>query len=275
MRTPEIILDTEQNHVLVAVLPSPKDLALALQAGWYRIPLATAPPLIREGKATHIAFYQPLAFGEDRYTVRWYSAITSLAVRKRIEILPLEVHDPNAQKEYYVVGCAAMRQLDQPIRSKRPRRSVFFPTTLKRLFNATDINHLFNDSPLENLLWSAFIEADIPGERQFDVRIGKHWFKLDFAIFCKAMNLAIECDGDEYHMTNAGVERDKWRRNLLSAYGWQVIQLTSSKLRYEMPESLSIVREAINRYGGLQDPDSDGGFRYTHDPEDPQPRLFD
>lgn len=38
----EIILDTEKNNVLVAYLPSPKDLALALGQDWYRIPVAHA-----------------------------------------------------------------------------------------------------------------------------------------------------------------------------------------------------------------------------------------
>ncbi|MBK9196680.1 MAG: DUF559 domain-containing protein [Flavobacteriales bacterium] len=250
----EVVLDTEENTVLVAYVPTPKDFAIARLQGWYRIPVDHAPNMLRRGKLTHIAFYHPAAFGEERYTIRWYSPVTSLKVRRRVDILPQESLHPNAQKEYYVVGCAEMRELPSVIRSRRPRRPIFIPTTYRKLQTATDINHLFNDSPLENLLWQELNKADIPTERQFDVRAGDRWFKLDFAVFCKTANLGIECDGDRYHMQPEAVEKDKWRTNLLASVGWHMLQLTSSKLRNEMPLSLSMVRESINRYGGLRDP---------------------
>lgn len=271
----EIILDTEKNNVLVAYLPSPKDLAIALGQGWYRIPVAHAPAILTSGKATHIAFYQPRAFGDDRYTVRWYSPITSLVIRKRSELLPGEALHPHAQQDYYAVGCGSMQQLPAPIPCKRPRRIIFFPTTLKKLFTAKDINQLFNDSPLENLLWQALKEADIPAERQFDVRVGARWFKLDFAVFCKTMNIDIECDGEAHQRSAVEVEKDKQRGNLLAAEGWNVLRFTGTVLRNELGPAMSMVHDAINRYGGLADPDSDGGFRYTKGPDDPQPRLFE
>lgn len=271
----EIVLDTEKNHVLVALLPSPKDLAIARTEGWYRIPAHKAPVLIREGRATHIAFYQPKDFGDERYLIRWYSPITSAVIRKRIEVLPNEPLNPNAQTDYYIIGCADMQQLAQPIPSVRPRRVVFFPTTLKKLFTATDINHLFNDSPLETLLWNELVKSGIPCERQFDVRVNERWFKLDFAIFCKVLNLDIECDGDSYHMDPEAVRKDKWRRNLLATKNWQVLPFTTSHLKDNMTGSVNMVHDAINRYGGLADHHADGGYRYTAGPDDPRPRLFD
>ena len=270
----EIILYTEKNNVLVSYLPSPKDLALALEHGWYRIPMVHAPPILTAGKATHIAFYQPKSFGDDRYMVRWYSPITSLVVRKRIELLPDEALHPDAQKDYYMVGCGTLQQLPAPIPSRIPRRNIFFPTTLKRLFTATDINQLFNDSPLENLLWHALLKADIPAERQFDIRVENRWYKLDFAVFCKTANLDIECDGEAHQRSADEVEKDKRRSNLLAAEGWNVLRFTATVLRDELDNALGMVHDTINRYGGLADPGADGGFRYTKGPDDPQPRLF-
>ncbi|MCB0758942.1 MAG: DUF559 domain-containing protein [Flavobacteriales bacterium] len=271
----EVILDTEENNVLAAYLPSTKDLAIALEHGWYRIPALHAPPIIRDGKATHIAFYQPKAFDDDRYMVRWYAPITGLVIRKRSEILPDEPLHPHATKDYYVVGCAGMQQLAKAIPSKIPRRAIFFPTTLEKLFTATDINHLFNDSHLETLLWNEMLKADVPSERQFDIRAGGQWFKLDFAVFCKTANIDIECDGDTHQRSAGAVEKDKRRSNLLASAGWNVLRFTRSVLRTEMESAMSMVHDTINRYGGLIDPDSDGGFRYTSGPDDPQPRLFD
>jgi hypothetical protein len=38
---------------------------------------------------------------------------------------------------------------------------------------------------------------------------------------------------------------------------------------------MGIYSAAINHYGGLAALDSEGGYRYTQGPGDPQPRLFD
>ena len=271
----ELVLDTEENHVLVALLPSAKDLLVAQQQGWYRMPVTErSPQLLKTGKATHIAFYQPASFGEDRYTVRWYSPVTSLSIKKRIEFLPEESHHLRAAKDYYVIGCDQLQELPQPIRSKRPRRVIAFPTTLKRLFTSADINQLFNDSPLETALWKELEQASIPAERQWDVRAGDRWFKLDFAVFCLRMNINIECDGDSHHRAPEAVERDKWRSNLLAAEGWSVMRFTTNMIRHSMPASMNMVHDAINRYGGLLDPDDPNGPRYSQGPDDVQPRLF-
>lgn len=270
----EVVLDTEENTVLVAYMPTPKDLAIARTQGWYRIPVTHAPPIITQGKATHIAFYQPSSFGDDRYRVRWYSPISSLAIRSRLDVLPTEIHHPSAQKQYYVVGCSQLQELPVPIRSRRPRRPIFFPTTLKKLMTATDINHLFNDSPLENLLWSELLKADIPAERQFDIKVGRYWLKLDFALFCKTRKIDVECDSDTHHLSQAAVEKDKWRSNMLAREGWNVLRFTSSMLRKEMRASMSMVAETVSRYGGIESPGAEGGYRYPLGPDD-APRLFD
>ena len=267
-------LDTEENTVLVAFMPSPKDMALAHTRGWYRLPAEHAPHVLTSGKLSHIAFYQPQSFGEERSLVRWYSPVTSLVLRRRIEVLPEEPHHPNAQRQYYIIGCANMQELPVPIRCHRPRRVVFIPTTYRKLVTATDINHLFNDSPLENLLSYELYRASIPTERQLDVKVGTRWFRLDFAVFCKTGNIGLECDGDEHHMHPDAVDHDKQRANLLATIGWRILHFTRSKLYGEMPATLGMVRDVINHYGGLQDPNADGGFRYAHGPDDGQPRLF-
>lgn len=41
-----------------------------------------------------------------------------------------------------------------------------------------------------------------------------------------------------------------------------------------MPTTLGMVRDTINHQGGHQDPKADGGYRYTHGPNDGPPRLF-
>jgi|GEM_PF-2250069 len=99
----DIILDTDRDHVLVALMPSPKDMDIARTKGWYRMPVTQrSPAVVRDGTATAIAFYQPGSFGDDRYVIRWYSQITSTVIRKRIEVLPNEALDPNAQRDHTI-----------------------------------------------------------------------------------------------------------------------------------------------------------------------------
>ena len=47
--------------ILVAVMPSPRDLEIARVLGWYRIPFRYAPKIVY---VDYIAFYQPSVFGE-------------------------------------------------------------------------------------------------------------------------------------------------------------------------------------------------------------------
>ncbi|MBK6629499.1 MAG: hypothetical protein IPG35_18245 [Flavobacteriales bacterium] len=75
--------------------------------------------------------------------------------------------------------------LPNPIHSRKPRRLLFVPTTLAKLVTAPEINFLFNDSPLENLLWTRLMDLGIPSERQYEVVVGPARPKLDIAVFCK------------------------------------------------------------------------------------------
>lgn len=235
-------------------MPSAADWMLAREKGIYRIPVRSAPELVRSGRITHIAFYFPVTFGADGCTVRWFAPIDSLVVRKRREILPDLSNDPKAETDYYVIGCKDVQELPRVIPSRKPRRLLFIPTTLDKLMSAPEINFLFNDSRLEELMWAELLRAGIPAERQFDVTVGSLRFKLDFAVFCKARNIDIECDGDQYHMTPEAVERDKRRSNALTSHGWADLHFTTKALTQSMPTTMSLVSEAINRYGGVARP---------------------
>ena len=48
-----------QALVLVAFIPTPRDLEIARVLGWYRIPLRSAPKVIA---VDYLAFYQPASF---------------------------------------------------------------------------------------------------------------------------------------------------------------------------------------------------------------------
>lgn len=52
--------------ILVAFMPSPRDLEVARVLGWYRIPLRTAPKVVA---VDYLAFYQPASFGARKWLI--------------------------------------------------------------------------------------------------------------------------------------------------------------------------------------------------------------
>jgi very-short-patch-repair endonuclease len=89
----------------------------------------------------------------------------------------------------------------------------------------------------------------IPSKSQYEVTVCQGRYKLDFAVFCKDHNLAIECDGDAHHMRRSAVERDKKRSNTLNSRGWSVLHFTTKELTTNMPATMQIIRDAIAQYG--------------------------
>ncbi len=242
------------NTALVAVVPSRRDWNMVRALGWYRIPVRTAPAMVKDGSITHLAFYFPSEFGEEKQSIRWYAPVEGITLKKRLELMPDEPQHRNADQEYYVLAVPGLRPLPNPIFSRKPRRLLFVPTTLAKLMTAPEINFLFNDSPLENLLWTRLMEVGIPSERQYEVVAGPARFKLDFAVFCKDRSIGLECDGDTTHMRRSAVENDKRRSNLLQSLGWSMLHFTTKEITTNMEATLSVVQDSIVQYGGLWHP---------------------
>jgi hypothetical protein len=73
------------SSVLIAVMNSPRDLALAREQHWYRIPQKTAPKFF---PPDFVAFYCTRPFGADAFSVRWYAQVRGHELLARRELLP-------------------------------------------------------------------------------------------------------------------------------------------------------------------------------------------
>lgn len=250
------------NNTLVALLPSVADFHIAQQEHWYRIPRRnkSLPRVLTEGRLKFLAFYHPQAFGKDwQYTIRFVAEVKDVSIVKRKDLLPPPEGEGNtadlkwlqkAEEEYYKIEIGPLRELPQPIYSRKWRRIVFIETTENRLFNAEEINDLFYTNSLEERLYEALKEAHIPAERQFHVEIQRQHCFLDFAVFCKNGKINIECDGG-YHNHMPAVDEDRGRNNLLQSAGWSVLRFSEDDVRYHMEKSLKIVRETIVHCGEM------------------------
>lgn len=143
----------EPVRVLVAVMNNPRDLRIAREEGWYRIPLQRAP---RQVAADYLALYQTAAFETERWAINYVAPIKRYHVARRRELLPAEADHPRASDRYYKVEIGPLRKLPAPVPSRRLRRITFIPTTLDRLLAARDVNELWPGGVSEDVLWSEF-----------------------------------------------------------------------------------------------------------------------
>jgi hypothetical protein len=186
-----------RGEALVAILRTHQDFAIAREQGWYRIPVDSAQRILRDRWPPEwLAFYQTKTFGGQAYAVNYASIITGIDTMQRRELFPDDPDDERSERLYYRISFDRLKPLPAPIPSRRLRRIVFIPTTFAKLQTATEINDLFDDSPLENEVWTALKERSIPAERQEPVWVDAKRYYLDFAIYCARGRLDVETDGD-------------------------------------------------------------------------------
>ncbi len=71
---------------------------------------------------------------------------------KRIELFPGEEGHNKSDKDYFKLSLGELTKLPKAILSKKWRSIVFIPTTLERLYQADEINDLYDTSPLEDII---------------------------------------------------------------------------------------------------------------------------
>jgi very-short-patch-repair endonuclease len=239
-----------QKRVLVALMNNPRDLKIAREQHWYRIPVKSAP---RGMDAARLAFYQTSAFKEEKWAVRYFAEVQQCTIVKRKQLLPDEAQHPRAENDYYKLELGALQTLEKPIISQHGRRLVFISTTLEKFRRARELNDLFHESPLEDDFWKEIKRRGLEAERQLFVSINKNTYCLDFAVFCRNGQINVECDGDYWHTQRDAIVSDNVRDNALTSSGWAVLRFGTKQIRHELGECLESLWRTILRQGGLDD----------------------
>ena len=265
--------------LLVAILNNKLDFEVARDKHWYRIPISSQRKwLARRWPPKWIAFYQTKVFGSEKYSIRYFARVQGIKRAFGYQLVPSRgQHTTKGQKLYYQLLLGKLQQLPMPIRSLKLRRVTFIPTTFRKFIEADEINDLFDDSPLENLLWDAMKDAGIPAERQFHEKANNRNYILDFAIECVKGKIDVETDGDRYHANPEKAVDDNLRNNALEANGWKVLRFSTVQVREEATTyCMDIIADTIDSLGGL---DEGGALpRLMNRPRDStpyQPSLFD
>ncbi len=241
--------DKSHGECLVAIVNHKRDLAIALNDGWYRIPVESAP---KPWPPRWLALYQTKIFGDDAFAVRHYGEIAKIEVVRRRELFPNEFSSPKSDREYYKLSFHKVSKLATPIRSLRLRRIVFIPTTLAKFHAANEINDLYNDSPLENHLWDELKLHKISAERQFELIVGEgQRFFLDFMVPCAKGKIDVETDG-KFHYTPEQAPADNQRDMLIQRAGYETIHFTYDQVVRDTEKSIYEIHRTANKLGGFE-----------------------
>ncbi|MEM7534857.1 MAG: DUF559 domain-containing protein [Chloroflexota bacterium] len=247
------------NNVLVTILNNLADFNIARDQHWYRIPISSAEKWAKKQWPPHyLAFYQTKAFGQQAHGIYYYARVLAIHKAYRWQLFPEQPMDSRSNRLYYQIILEPLRQLPQPILSRRLRRIVFIPTTWEKFINAVEINDLYNESPLEDRLWAEFKRLEIKAERQefvqMKVKSKRQDYALDFAIYCASGKIDVETDGDTWHANPEKAALDNLRDNSLETRGWRVLRFNTKQIREEMVEyCVPTILENINELDGVDE----------------------
>lgn len=268
--------DIEKDTV-IGVLKHKRDLPIAIHDKWYRIPVKSAPIIVRDMKIRYLALYQGKQFKDYPSQIQWYGEVGKITIHKRIELFPDEEYDPNANEDYFRIEFTEVHKLSEPIRVVRPRRIHFITTAFERFIRAQELNDVFLESPIEERFWEALKSEDIDAERQFIIDYPENkqqkFYVLDFAIFCRIRNIDLECNGDKHHYEKKeDVKKDQRRNRVLTKKGWAVLRYTKDEINNKIEFCINELKETVDKYGGLQDRSDPSQYRLLSASD--QLRLF-
>jgi hypothetical protein len=175
------------DRVLVGIMNSRRDFAIARDEGWYRIPQRRAPDSATE--AVVLAFYFTKAFGEEKWAIHYYAPVEGHELARRHDLLPDQPDHPRADEAYYKLQIGPLMKLDDPIPSLRWRRVTFIESTWDRFIAAEEINDLYVSG--DDGLYVTLKDENLHPEREFLLREGNAEYVVDMAIPCRQGTVCI------------------------------------------------------------------------------------
>ena len=181
-----------EDRVLVAVMTRPRDLEIAREEHWYRVPERHAP---RGVFFEYVAFYLTAAFGGEGWSIPYYACCLGHELAARRDLLPDEPDHPRAAEPYYKLQLGPLQRREPPIPSHRWRRITFIHTTWDRFEAAQEINDLFAEGgEFVDRIYHALRDAGLAPERRYPVREAGAEYVLDLAVPCRQGVVAVEID---------------------------------------------------------------------------------
>jgi very-short-patch-repair endonuclease len=241
-------MQDNQNLVLVGVVNRRKDLGIALNRHWYRIPIKYAP----KRKAKFLALYQTRIFRKEGKSINYYAPIQHFSLTSRRELLPEEKSHSRVNQAYYKLHLGPLRQLSQKIRNKSRRRINFGFTTLPKLFKSREISQLFDIKPLEEIMRKLLQRKKIKAIDEYLLTENENRrYRLDFALFCRKGKIDLECDNEKWHSLPSQKIKDRKRDLYLKRHGWTILRFEGNRIVNNPNYCIEVLNKAVRKLGGL------------------------
>lgn len=102
-----------------------------------------------------------------------------------------------------------------------------------------------SDSPFEIAVATKLRNLGYHFEQQWNVGA----YRIDIVVICGQKMIALECDGEQYHSSDAQIRNDLERQTILERLGWHFIRIRGSEY-YKNPEkTMQRVVEELKGYG--------------------------
>ena len=233
-----------QNLVLVGVVNRRKDLEIALNKHWYRMPVKYAP----KRKANFLALYQTRIFGKEGKSIAYYAPIKYSSSTSRGKLLPEERNHPRRDQTYYKLHLGPLKELPQKIRNRSRRRISFGFTTLTKLFKSSEVSELFDIKPIELIMEKLLKRNKIKAFSEYLLmENGRCRYRLDFAIFCLKGKIDVECDNEKWHSLPSQKIKDRKRNLYVREHGWRVLRFEGKKIMDSPDYCIKVLNKAIRK----------------------------
>jgi hypothetical protein len=131
----------EQDRILVCVINRQRDLRLAMDAHWYRIPQSRAP---RQFVVDYVAFFvSRTARLKKPSGIYAYAPMRGYELQRRRDLLPQESRHPRADDLYYRIAIGNFICKDPPILNPHHYTVSFILTTGETFRSARHVGQLF------------------------------------------------------------------------------------------------------------------------------------
>jgi very-short-patch-repair endonuclease len=93
----------------------------------------------------------------------------------------------------------------------------------------------------------------MPAERQWRLSIERKIYFLDFAVFCKEGDLAIETDGYTTHYDSIRkIDEDTWRQNEIINDRWHLLRYTTNQVKENPAAYMAQIQTKVRQLGGIK-----------------------
>ena len=250
--TPHDQRDPSKGELLVGVVSRKRDLAIARDEHWYRIPDESIRLLHGDWPPRWLALFESRNLSGGG-AIRHYAEVTRIDVATRAELFPGEPAGAKTGRVYHRLSLGPMQTRKVPISLVRPRPIAFITSTWTKFVAAETINDLWNDSPREDTLWQALKQNAFPAERQWPESVSGRRYLLDFAMFCNDGKIDVETDGDTYHSGPNASARDNSRQNALLSKGWRTLRFNTPQLERDIDACIKEIAAVVNNLKGFKD----------------------